>query len=50
MRSGKYKGDGCMKEYKNVKLINHPMVQHKLTILRDVNTGVKEFREIVEEL
>ena len=39
-----------MKEYKNVKLINHPMVQHKLTILRDINTGVKEFRELVEEL
>ena len=26
------------------------MVQHKLTILRDINTGVKEFRELVEEL
>lgn len=39
-----------MKEYKNVRLINHPMVQHKLTLLRDVNTGVKEFRELVEEL
>ena len=39
-----------MKEYKNVNLIDHPMVQHKLTILRDINTGVKEFRELVEEL
>ncbi len=39
-----------MKEHKNVKVINHPMVQHKLTILRDKNTGVKEFRELVEEL
>lgn len=39
-----------MIEYKNVKVINHPMVQHKLTILRDKNTGVKEFRELVEEL
>lgn len=39
-----------MKVYKNVNLINHPMVQHKLTILRDINTGVKEFRELVEEL
>ncbi len=39
-----------MKEFKNVNLINHPMVQHKLTILRDINTGVKEFRELVEEL
>lgn len=39
-----------MKEYSNVHVINHPMVQHKLTILRDKNTGVKEFREVVEEL
>ena len=39
-----------MKEYKNVKVIDHPMVQHKLTILRDKSTGVKEFREVVEEL
>lgn len=39
-----------MKEYKNLHVINHPMVQHKLTILRDKNTGVKEFREVVEEL
>jgi len=34
----------------NVHIIDHPMVQHKLTILRDKNTGVKEFRELVEEL
>ncbi|MEA4962776.1 uracil phosphoribosyltransferase [Lutispora sp.] len=39
-----------MKEYSNVHVINHPMMQHKLTILRDKNTGVKEFREVVEEL
>ncbi len=39
-----------MTEYKNVTVMNHPMIQHKLTILRDKNTGVKEFRELVEEL
>jgi len=39
-----------MKQYSNVKVMNHPMIQHKLTILRDKNTGVKEFRELVEEL
>lgn len=39
-----------MISHKNVIVINHPMVQHKLTILRDKNTGVKEFRELVEEL
>ena len=37
-------------DYKNVTVMNHPLIQHKLTILRDVNTGVKEFRELVEEL
>lgn len=39
-----------MEEFKNVTVMNHPMIQHKLTILRDKNTGVKEFRELVEEL
>lgn len=39
-----------MEQYKNVKVMDHPMIQHKLTILRDKNTGVKEFRELVEEL
>lgn len=33
-----------------VHVINHPLVQHKLTHLRDKNTGSKEFRELVEEL
>ncbi len=39
-----------MKEYKNVTVMEHPLIQHKLTLLRDKNTGVKEFRELVEEL
>jgi len=34
----------------NVTVVDHPMVQHKLTILRDVNTGTKQFRELVREL
>ena len=38
------------RSYDNVKVMDHPLIQHKLTILRDVNTGVKEFRELVEEL
>lgn len=33
-----------------VTLIDHPLVQHKLTILRDATTGTKQFREIVREL
>lgn len=31
-------------------VLNHPIVDHKLTILRDKNTGTKEFREIAGEL
>lgn len=31
-------------------VVDHPMVQHKLTIMRDVKTGSKQFRELVKEL
>lgn len=31
-------------------LINHPLVQHKVALLRDKDTGTKEFKEIVSEL
>ena len=31
-------------------VLEHPLIQHKLSILRDKNTGVKEFREIVGEI
>ena len=30
--------------------LNHPLITHKLSILRDKNTGTKKFREIVEEI
>ena len=33
-----------------VHILDHPLLQHKLTILRDEATGVKEFREIVSEI
>ena len=33
-----------------VHVLDHPLLQHKLTILRDERTGVKEFREIVSEI
>ena len=33
-----------------VRLIDHPMVQHKLSILRDKATPSKQFRELVREL
>jgi len=31
-------------------VIDHPLVQHKISLLRDKNTGTKEFRELVQEL
>ena len=31
-------------------ILNHPLVKHKLSILRDKKTGTKEFREIISEL
>ncbi len=33
-----------------VFVIDHPLVQHKLTKLRDVRTGPKDFRELMEEV
>ncbi len=34
---------------KNVTVLNHPLIQHKISLMRDVNTGSKEFRELVSE-
>lgn len=33
-----------------VHVLDHPLLQHKLSILRDQNTGVKDFREVVSEI
>ncbi len=33
-----------------VMVFTHPLIQHKLSILRDENTSVKEFRELVSEI
>lgn len=30
--------------------MNHPLIQHKLSLIRDKNTGSKEFRELVKEM
>lgn len=31
-------------------VFDHPLIQHKLTYIRDKNTGTKEFRELVDEV
>ena len=33
-----------------VHVFEHPLIQHKLSILRDKNTSVKEFRELISEI
>lgn len=33
-----------------IKVLDHPLIQHKLTYIRDINTGTKEFRELVDEV
>ncbi|MDD5832335.1 MAG: uracil phosphoribosyltransferase, partial [Clostridiales bacterium] len=38
------------KLYDNVYEFTHPLIQHKITMLRDKNTGTNEFRAIVDEL
>ena len=35
---------------KNIIELNHPLITHKLAILRDKKTGTKEFRELIEEI
>ncbi len=34
----------------NVHLIEHPLIQHKLTLMRKKETGTKDFRELLEEI
>lgn len=34
----------------NVTITNHPLIQHKLALLRDKNTGSKDFRTLVSEI
>ncbi|AMQ07943.1 MULTISPECIES: uracil phosphoribosyltransferase [Sporosarcina] len=33
-----------------IHVFDHPLIQHKLTYIRDIETGTKEFRELVDEV
>ena len=33
-----------------VHVFDHPLIQHKLSIMRDKNTGTKAFRELLDEI
>lgn len=35
---------------RNVSIFDHPLIQHKLAIIRNKDTGTKEFREIISEI
>ena len=39
-----------MSEELNVHVIDHPLIQHKLTLMREKTTGTKDFRELLEEI
>ena len=36
--------------FPNVFILDHPLIQHKISLLRDRNTGTKEFRELMSEV
>ena len=38
------------KNYENVTILEHPLIKHKISMLRDKNTGTNEFRTIIEEI
>lgn len=38
------------KDYENVVVMEHPLIKHKISLLRDKNTGTNEFRKLVEEI
>lgn len=39
-----------IKNYPNITILNHPLLTHKISLLRDVNTGTNEFRHLVKEI
>ena len=39
-----------MKNYENVTVFSHPLISHKVAILRNEKTSTKEFRELIEEI
>jgi len=37
-------------DFPNLTVLNHPLIQHKLTILRDKRTGIRDFKQLVAEI
>ena len=34
----------------NVNVMTHPLIQHKVTLIRSIDTGTKDFRQLLEEI
>ena len=34
----------------NVNVMTHPLIQHKVTLMRDEQTGSKDFRQLLDEI
>src|SRR5690606_4782269 len=43
-------GDRVTTHFPNLTIIQHPLIQHKLTVLRDRETSKKKFKELVDEI
>ncbi|MBE5744668.1 MAG: uracil phosphoribosyltransferase [Clostridiales bacterium] len=39
-----------MNQFKNVHILDHPLIRHKLAIIRDKNTDTKTFRDVIKEI
>ncbi|MBQ0026098.1 MAG: uracil phosphoribosyltransferase [Lachnospiraceae bacterium] len=37
-------------KYSNFQVLEHPLIQHKITMLRDISTGTNQFRTLVSEI
>ena len=37
-------------KFENFYVVSHPLIEHKLTFIRDVNTSKKEFKELINEV
>ena len=38
------------KDFKNVQIMEHPLIKHKISLMRSIHTGNYEFRKLVEEV
>lgn len=48
-RTGK-ENDMDLRNEENITVFEHPLIQHKISLLRDKKTGTNEFRKLVEEI